>query len=83
MDNMYDNETIILEAEADPYSVADVAMAALGLSHIAYIRPAQNEEGVVMYAVCAADGSELASFSSYDSAFFTARQYNLQPVRVH
>jgi len=61
--------------------VGDEAMAAVGLSHIAYIRPvAKGENG---YAVCSADGKQLAVFPNYDAAFFTARQYNLAPVNVH
>jgi hypothetical protein len=49
--------------------------------HIAYIKPlAKGQDG---YAVYSADGKQLAVFPNYDSAFFTARQYNLQPVNVH
>ncbi len=50
-------------------------------SHVAYIRPAvSGEKG---YAVCSADGKQLAVFPTYDAAFFTAREYNLTPVNVH
>lgn len=63
------------------FDVAEEAMAMVGLSHIAYIRPAiKGETG---YAVCSADGKQLAVFPNYDAAFFTARQYNLAPVNVH
>jgi hypothetical protein len=61
--------------------VVDEAMATMGLSHIAYIRPATN--GETGYAACSADGKQLAVFPNYDAAFFTARQYNLAPVNVH
>ncbi len=64
----------------------DEIMTAIGLSHIAYIRPvAKNEvaKGETGYAVCSADGKQLAIFPNYDAAFFTARQYNLEPVNVH
>jgi hypothetical protein len=61
--------------------VADEALTDVGLSHIAYIRPvAKGESG---YAVCSADGRQLAVFPNYDAAFFTARQFNLAPVNVH
>ncbi len=60
---------------------ADEAMAAIGISHVAYIRPAAK--GETGYAVCSADGKQLAVFPNYDAAFFTARQYNLAPVNVH
>lgn len=50
-------------------------------AHIAYIRPVL--EGDKGYAVCSTDGKQLAVFSSYDAAFFAAREYNLTPVNVH
>ncbi len=56
-------------------------MASANLSHIAYIRPLSK--GETGYAVCSADGKQLAVFPNYDAAFFTARQYNLAPVNVH
>lgn len=50
-------------------------------SHVAYIRPLTNgEKG---FAVCSADGKQLAVFDTYDAAFFTAREFNLTPVNVH
>lgn len=52
--------------------------AAMGLSHIAYIKPLRAG-----YAVFDASGRQLAVFPNYDAAFFTARQYNLDPVNVH
>jgi len=67
-------------------SVSDDAMAAIGLPHIAYIRPvpkSDNSHEGTGYAVCSADGRQLAVFSNYDAAFFTARQFNLAPVNVH
>jgi hypothetical protein len=70
-----------MEFSRESMDGADEAMADAGLSHIAYIRPiAKGENG---YAVCAADGRQLAVFPNYDAAFFTARQYNLAPVNVH
>ncbi len=80
--DIYDNENAS-DADLEMGSVTDVAMAAIGLSHIAYIRPDESEDGDGAFVVCAADGSELASFDSYDSAYYTARQYNLQPVMIH
>jgi len=59
----------------------NMVVASLGVSHIAYIRPI--DKGDNGYAVCSAEGKQLAVFPSYDAAFFTARQYNLAPVNVH
>jgi len=65
--------------QAESVAIETEAMEALGLTHIAYIKRA-GENG---YAVCSADGKQLAIFPNYDTAFFTARQYNLFPVNVH
>jgi Protein of unknown function (DUF1150) len=57
------------------------AAVAGNTAHVAYIRPVPDgEKG---YAVCSADGKQLAVFPTYDAAFFTAREYNLTPVNVH
>jgi hypothetical protein len=51
-------------------------------AQIAYIRPF-SINGDSGYAVHASDGTQLAVFQNYDTAFFTARQHNLFPVSVH
>lgn len=68
------------ELSQDAFS--SVAMAALGFAQIAYIRPVKAD-GQVEYAVCAADGTELAKFPTRDEAFFTARAHDLEPVQLH
>jgi hypothetical protein len=65
----------------EPIELGNEAMSQMGIAHIAYIKPLPN--GETGYAVCSADGRQLAVFSNYDAAFFTARQYNLEPVNVH
>ena len=52
------------------------------LSTLAYIRPVNTRKGRV-YAVCTEDGQELAAFPCFDSAYYTAKQFNLQPVQMH
>jgi hypothetical protein len=49
---------------------------------VAYIRPMTTKEGV-HYAVCSADGTQLAIFGTRDAAFFAAKQHDLDPVLVH
>lgn len=71
-----------MQADNSGKSVVDTAMALLGIAHMAYIRPIKTP-GKTGYAVCAADGTELAVFESEDEAYFTARQHNLQPVSIH
>jgi|GEM_PF-2276922 len=49
---------------------------------VAYVRPVITEEGK-MYAVCTADGTQLAAFATQDAAFFAARQNDLEPMFIH
>lgn len=48
----------------------------------AYIKPVLNGNAL-SYALCASDGTQLATFTSHDAAYFTARQHDLEPVHVH
>lgn len=63
-------------------SIVGQAMANLGIAHMAYIKPVSNgkESG---YAVHAADGTQLAVFATQEAAYFTAKQHDLEPVRLH
>ncbi|HEU5048645.1 MAG TPA: DUF1150 family protein [Rickettsiales bacterium] len=64
-----------------PEALQESAMT-LEMDNIAYIKPFSSN-GEAGYAVHLADGKQLAVFESYESAFFTARQYNLAPLSVH
>jgi hypothetical protein len=35
------------------------------------------------FAICLADGTQLAIFPTRDAAYFTARQHDLEPCHVH
>ncbi len=71
-----------MQTQAIHTQVSDVIMALVGLETLAYIRPVQ--EGVVTgFGVFAADGTQLAVFETAETAYFTARQNNLQPVSLH
>ena len=54
----------------------------LGLANLAYVKP-RLEEGEIVYAVYAADGSELGTAQERDVAFAAARQQGLEPLSVH
>ena len=54
----------------------------LGSLPIAYVRPVVTDKGK-NYAVCSADGTQLALFPTEDAAFFAAKQYDLDPVLIH
>lgn len=56
--------------------------AAFDPPNLAYIKPIKID-GELLYAIHAADGSELGVSSSRDVAFAAARQHDLDPVSVH
>jgi hypothetical protein len=49
---------------------------------VAYVRPVITENGK-NYAVCTADGTQLALFATQDAAYFAAKQHDLEPVLIH
>jgi hypothetical protein len=49
---------------------------------IAYIRPVTTDKGT-HYAVCTADGTQLATFATQDAAYFAAKQHDLEPMLIH
>ncbi len=49
---------------------------------LAYVRPVATQDGKG-YAVCAADGTQLALFATEEAAFFAAKQNDLEPVLLH
>ncbi len=60
----------------------ELMMAMVGLETMAYIKPVR--EGLLTtYAVFAADGTQLATFDSEESAYYTAVKHNLEPVSIH
>lgn len=66
----------------DDLNIEDLFMAHVGIAQMAYIKPVlQGRE--TCYAVCAADGTQLAVFPTQEAAYFTARQHDLEPVSIH
>ncbi len=57
------------------------ALTLLDASCLSYIREVQTEKGK-KHALFAADGTQLAVFDSYEAAYFTARQHDLEPHKV-
>ena len=54
----------------------------LGMEQVAYVKPVLVE-GVVAFAVHAADGSQLAVILDRDAAHALVRRHGLEPVSVH
>ena len=63
-------------AAADAYSIL------MDTLPVAYVRPVMTEHGK-NYAVCTADGTQLALFATEDAAYFAAKQHDLEPVLIH
>jgi hypothetical protein len=57
-------------------------LAALGLSHVAYVKPV-TVEGRTAYSIHAADGTEMAVMADRDVAMSAIRVHNLEPMSVH
>ena len=56
-------------------------LAALNALPVAYVRPILTHEGR-SFAVCTADGTQLATFATLEAAFFAARQNDLEPMHI-
>ena len=62
--------------------VQDMMLSMMGMDTMAYIKP-ELADGMTVYAVYAADGTQLAQFDTEDSAYYTARRNNLEPALLH
>jgi hypothetical protein len=62
--------------------IADLMMAMVGMDSVAYIRPIAQSAHTA-YAVCAADGTELAIYDCLETARLTAKCHNLQATVLH
>ncbi|MCB1841017.1 MAG: DUF1150 family protein [Rhodospirillales bacterium] len=55
----------------------------LGLEHVAYIRPIEQEGENKSYALCTADGRQLSIMNSFEEAVLVSLSNKLEPVTVH
>lgn len=60
----------------------DLMMAMVGLETMAYIKPVLVAD-FTQYAVFAADGTQLATFDTAETAYYNAVKHNLAPVSIH
>jgi hypothetical protein len=54
----------------------------LGMEDLAYIKPVV-QDGVEAFAVCAADGTQMAVIPNRNLAFAVVRQHDMEPLSVH
>ncbi|HEX3535193.1 MAG TPA: DUF1150 family protein [Stellaceae bacterium] len=57
-------------------------LAVLGVQDVAYVKPVEAE-GKPAFAICAADGTQMAVVPSRDLAFAVIRQNDMEGVSVH
>jgi hypothetical protein len=57
-------------------------LAMFGVQDIAYVKPV-TVDGVAGFAVCAADGTQMALIPNRDVAFAVVRQNEMEPLSVH
>ena len=60
---------------------SETYIASLNALPVAYVRPILTHEGR-SFAVCTADGTQLATFGTLEAAFFAARQNDLEPMHL-
>ena len=71
-----------MDASGNNKSSSDVFSIMLNTVPVAYVRPVDTDQGI-HYAVCTADGTQLAVFASQDAAYFAAKQHDLEPMLIH
>lgn len=62
--------------------LTDQDLTMLGIEQLAYVKPV-TIKGDALFAVHAADGTEIAVIADRDVAFAAVRQHSLEPVSVH
>lgn len=65
-----------------PHWLARFDLASWGIEDVAYVRSI-NQNGENLYGIFAADGTELATVESRDTAIITVRQNELEPLSAH
>jgi hypothetical protein len=86
--NMNSGDRTATAMQANEPAVVDVRhlseqqLAALGMSHIAYVKPVVID-GVAGFAIHAADGTPMAVAGDRDVAIAAIMQHEMHPLSVH
>ncbi len=59
------------------------ALAGVGGSALAYVRPVQIDGGQTAFSIFSASGQQMGVAPSRELAFITVRQHEMSPVSVH
>ena len=62
--------------------ISPQGLSGLGVSDLAYVKPVETD-GQRLFAVHAADGTEIAVVPTRDVAIAMIRRHDLEPVSVH
>lgn len=71
-----------MNADTEIRQITEQDLAALGVQDVAYVKAAEID-GQQVFAVHAADGTQLAVMPSRETAFAAIKQNDLEPVSVH
>jgi hypothetical protein len=71
-----------MQKHAYQEQVSQQDLASWGLNDVAYVK-ATTHESQQVYAIHAADGTQMALVGDRDVAFAAVRQHDLEPVSVH
>ena len=62
--------------------LSDSELGLLGMEDVAYVKPVVVD-GADVFAVHAADGTQIAVIADRELAFAVVRQHDMEPVSVH
>lgn len=62
--------------------ISPADFASVGVNQVAYVRKTEHKSGE-LYAIFAADGTQIAVAASQDLAFAAIRQHDMEPLSIH
>ncbi len=68
--------------QVDIRQLSAIQLAQLGISQIAYVRPLVMD-GTAAFAICAADGTQMAIATDRDVAEAAIREHEMVPLALH
>ncbi len=71
-----------MDLQEKQWNLTEQDLTMLGIEQLAYVKPV-TIKGDSLFAVHAADGTEIAIIADRDVAYAAVRQHSLEPVSVH
>ena len=82
MSNTENEDTTPVTISFDEHHITEAQLGALGVSHIAYVKPVLFN-GTTGFAIHAADGTPMALAADRDTAMAAIMQHEMLPLSVH